>query len=401
MRKFLLAVLVAAAATVNAERAQTTSWAEDVAYFARELPKRHANAFHRITREQFDAAITRLQGDLPSLQGHHVAIRLLQITAQIGDGHTYVRLPASYRVLPIVFNLFDDDVRIAGTTEEHRDLFGARITALGATPIARAIELAETTLSQGENRWFALANLPGTLSRIETLHALGIAASLESLEVTVETPAGPVIRTIRPLPREQLQPVVPAGPLPQYRTRTAERFWFEPITGDPRGLYVAFRGYDDFGKNARALLTAIDGGKPTYVVIDLRQNGGGDFTKPREQLIPQLKQRGYTGKKLFVITGRRTFSAAMVNAIDFRKMLGATLVGEPPGEKPNSYQENDEMVLPRSKIVISYSTRYYTFLEADADAVMPDQLIAPTFEAFGDGRDEPLEWILKAAYRGA
>jgi hypothetical protein len=34
-----------------------------------------------------------------------------------------------------------------------------------------------------------------------------------------------------------------------------------------------------------------------------------------------------------------------------------------------------------------------------ADAVMPDPLISPTFEAFRDGRDEPLEWILKATQR--
>jgi hypothetical protein len=394
MRKILLAILLAFAPTLYAT--QATNWPEDVAYFARELPKRHANAFHRITREQFDTAIRQLQSDLPSLRDHQVAIRLLQITAQIGDGHTYVRLPASYRVLPVVFNLFEDDVRIVGTTEEHRDLFGARVTALGATPIARAIELANTTLSQDENKWFALANLPGTLSRIETLHALGIAASLDAVDLTVDTTAGAVTRTLRAIPREQLQPVVPAGPLPQYRMRTADRFWFEPIAGDASGLYVAFRGYDDFGKNARALLAALDSRKPSYVVIDLRQNGGGDFTKPREQLIPQLKQRGYSGKRLFVITGRRTFSAAMVNAIDFRNMLGATLVGEPPGEKPNSYQENDEMVLPRSRMAVSYSTKYYQFLDQDADAVTPDQLITPSFAAFRDGRDEPLEWILKA-----
>jgi hypothetical protein len=129
-------------------------------------------------------------------------------------------------------------------------------------------------------------------------------------------------------------------------------------------------------------------------VVDLRQNGGGDFTKPREQLIPQLKQRGYTGERVFVITGRRTFSAAMVNAIDFRDQLGAVLVGEPPGEKPNSFQEVDSMELPKSKLVVSYSTKYYKFLKQDADAVMPDQLIAPTWEALRDGRDEPLEWIL-------
>jgi hypothetical protein len=28
--------------------------------------------------------------------------------------------------------------------------------------------------------------------------------------------------------------------------------------------------------------------------------------------------------------------------------------------------------------------------------VMPDQLIAPTWEAFRDGRDEALEWILRS-----
>ena len=89
----------------------------------------------------------------------------------------------------------------------------------------------------------------------------------------------------------------------------------------------------------------------------------------------------------------------MVNAIDFRNTLQATLVGEPPGEKPNSYQENRTMQLPRSKLVISYSTKYYKFLELDAEAVLPDQVIAPTWEAFKDGRDEPLEWIVQAARR--
>ena len=123
------------------------------------------------------------------------------------------------------------------------------------------------------------------------------------------------------------------------------------------------------------MLAAVDSRTPAYLAIDLRQNSGGDFTKPREQLIPRLKQRRYTGAKVFVITGRRTFSAAMVNAIDFRNLLGAVLVGEPPGEKPNSYQENDGMELPRSK--------------------MPDQLITPTWEAFRDRRDEPLEWIAR------
>jgi C-terminal processing protease CtpA/Prc len=71
----------------------------------------------------------------------------------------------------------------------------------------------------------------------------------------------------------------------------------------------------------------------------MRQNGGGDFFEGRKHLIQPLKQRSSVSQKgrLFVITGRNTASAAMANAIDFRKELNAILVGEPTGERPNSY----------------------------------------------------------------
>lgn len=97
---------------------------------------------------------------------------------------------------------------------------------------------------------------------------------------------------------------------------------------------------------------------------------------------------------LFVIVGRRTFSAAMTNAIDFRKETNATLVGEPIGEKPKSYQENDEMKLPNSGIEISYSTKYYKFLDQDTPAVMPDKCIDPNWDDYKAGRDAVMNWIL-------
>jgi hypothetical protein len=36
-------------------------WTQDLAYFARELPKRHINAFHTVSREAFDAEVKKLQ----------------------------------------------------------------------------------------------------------------------------------------------------------------------------------------------------------------------------------------------------------------------------------------------------------------------------------------------------
>ena len=101
-------------------------------------------------------------------------------------------------------------------------------------------------------------------------------------------------------------------------------------------MYVSFRGYDSLGENTRKLFQLIHSNPTKRLVIDIRQNGGGDFFEGRRHLIQPLKKQPALNQKgrLFVIIGRQTFSAAMVNAIDFRKETNAILVGEPIGERP-------------------------------------------------------------------
>ena len=76
-------------------------WHDDVRYFARELPRRHKNAFHATTREQFERDIAALDTAIPSLHDHQIIVRLQQIAASVGDGHTRVQLPASFTRYPI------------------------------------------------------------------------------------------------------------------------------------------------------------------------------------------------------------------------------------------------------------------------------------------------------------
>jgi hypothetical protein len=54
------------------------------------------------------------------------------------------------------------------------------------------------------------------------------------------------------------------------------------------------------------------------------------------------------------------------------------------------------MTLPHSRLVMSYSTKYYKFVDEDVPAVMPDQRIDPEWTAFRAGRDPVMEWILAA-----
>ena len=107
------------------------------------------------------------------------------------------------------------------------------------------------------------------------------------------------------------------------------------------------------------------------------------------ELAKRPKLKGY------VIIGNRTFSAAMNNAVQFRDEAHAVLVGQPIGERPNSYQERRSFRLPNSRLEVSVSTQFYKFVPDDApNQVVPDQRIETKWEDFVAGRDPVLEWIL-------
>jgi hypothetical protein len=68
-------------------------WHQDLAFLARELPKRHANAFHFISRERFEAEVDQLNGKLDRLNSDEIYVGMNRIVNLIGDGHTYIRVP--------------------------------------------------------------------------------------------------------------------------------------------------------------------------------------------------------------------------------------------------------------------------------------------------------------------
>jgi hypothetical protein len=98
---------------------------------------------------------------------------------------------------------------------------------------------------------------------------------------------------------------------------------------------------------------------------------------------------------LFVLIGPRTFSAAMANAAHFRKRTHAVLVGQPIGEKPNSFQEAREMILPNSHWIARYSIKFYRFVSGNENLIRPDEEIEETWADFQAGRDPVLDWVLR------
>lgn len=380
-------------------------WHEDLAFYATEVPKRHINAFHFVSRKRFEHEVALLDRRIDSLDADAIFVGLARLAALIGDGHTHFVPPEDIANLPIDVRRFGDDYRVVAVRSGgglDRAL-GAKVLAIDGTPIAQVRKRLLTLTPQDENPNLGLARIEMTMTEGLYLHGLGIIADRDSAhylladdqrrEFTVTVHAVTMAETMgmawtRPYPGTPLRHRHPSDP-----------FWCDDL---PRvgTLYCNFRGYDGLEGEAAVMTHLLAQRHPNKLVIDLRYNGGGDYTLGQRWVVdairkmPALNRRGH----LFVLIGPYTFSAGMVNAVQFRDSTAALLVGEPIGEKPNSYQEAREMRLPNSHLLARYSTARYDFAPGTDNVVVPDHVVDRTWASYQAGRDPALEWAL--GYRG-
>lgn len=394
--QFILAATQGPKNELNQLSAQ--QWQQDLQYLAKELPRRHKNAFHTVTREQFEKSVAELNSQIPNLPSHEIVVGLMRIVASVGDAHTELSgFGISFHRFPLNIFWFDKELRVTRIAAQYKSAIGARVVQIGdlrTEDVAAQVD----PLVPHENEYWVRFRSPGYMTFAEILQAAKVIADSRIAPWTFADADGKQfslnIQTVEP--NQTIEWVDASDQLPLYRQRPDEQIWFTHLA-HAKTIYVNFRGYrDPFDKQIENLLAFIKQHPENRLVIDVRQNRGGDFTKVRKQLLPGLKQNSWWRKpgSLFIVTGRATQSAAVVNAIDFRKELNAILVGEPTGGQPNGYSEHGDFKLPNSKLVVNYSSRYYKFQDKDTTAVMPGKLIEPSWDAYRAGRDPVMEWIL-------
>lgn len=395
-------VLLSACASQNATPEITSdAWRDDLRYLARELPTRHVNAFHTIGREAFAAEVARLDAAIPKMNGDEVLVGLMRIVALVGDGHTHLDLPPNSLRYPLEMQWFGDELRVVAAGAPYHAAVGARVLAIGSTSIRDVMTRTTQLVPRGENegRTRLLATIQ--LTSPEVLHGLGFVANQQNAPFVLELATGERSTiTLSPAALGNFSSwrLATGDKPPLYLQRLNEPWWTEFLP-DTQTVYFSFARYPpeaDFRDRAVALGKLIDDSHARRLVIDVRRNGGGDFTRFRQLLLPIIKSRVAINRKggLYVITGPGTFSAATVNAFDLRNEANAILAGSPTGMRPTHYGEHAEFSLPNSGLRVSYSTQYHRFGSAKDSAVVPDQLIEPTWAEFRAGRDPVLEWIL-------
>ena len=397
----LLLVLSACGSQNGGPQLSSDAWRQDLRYLARELPGHHVNAFHTISRESFEAEVTRLDADIAHLNSDEVLVGLMRIVALIGDGHTHLDLPPNSLRYPVEMQWFGDELRVIAAQSPYHSAVGARVLAIGSTPIGdvmkRAIELVPRGENDGRTRFTATVQL----TTPEVLHGLGLIDNRANARFALETATGErTTITFSPARFAGFSAwrLATGDAPPLYLQRLTEPWWTEFLP-DAQTVYFSFTGYPadaQFRERTAALAHLLDETHARRLVIDLRRNQGGDLTQFRRLLLPIIKARTTINRKggLFVITGPGTFSAATINALDLRNESNAILVGSPTGMRPNHYGEHGEFRLPNSGFRISYATQYYRFSVDTDSAVVPDQRVEPTWTDFRTGRDPAMEWIL-------
>src|SRR5581483_6413760 len=109
----VLTILIIPSAKIRSDSPSLTKeqWREDLKFLARELPKRHANAFHYTSRERFEAEVADLDRRLDRLNADEIYAGLNRIANLVGDGHTFV-YPGDAAILPLHVMKFGADYRV-------------------------------------------------------------------------------------------------------------------------------------------------------------------------------------------------------------------------------------------------------------------------------------------------
>jgi hypothetical protein len=369
-------------------------WHEDLAFFARELPKHHANAFFSLSRAAFEAEVAGLDKRIDRANGDEMFVGLQAIAKSIGDGHTGMVAPADRRVIPIQVQKFGGEFRVVAAGPAAAKALGTRIVRIGRVRMADAWHRVMALTPQGELDQLRREDALVYLTRGYALHGLDITPSRDHAVYTFVPDSGEAF--------DLDIAAVPAGSDPAMTGLVAERelrnqnkdapFWCKDI--GQKTVYCGWRTYQDLDVHAKEMFALA--AKADKLVIDMRDNGGGDNTVGYSQIVKPLKDDARLNRKgrLYVLIGAETFSAAMNNAAQFQDETNAILAGETIGEKPNSYQEPRQFRLPRSHLVVRASTLWYAFRKTGPNVVAPDKEIVPSWDEVKAGRDPVLEWVL-------
>ncbi len=373
----------------NVDTATAAKWREDLRYFAAEMPKRHKNLFHLMTRDQFETAVRNLDERIPRLTQNQIIVELQRIVAMIRDGHTRIQdFPfgpkIGFRSYPIYLYQYKDGLFVQAADPAYKDAVGARVIKIGNAATEQAwAKITDLVCRDGDNEMSIKAIAPVLVVTPEILQAVGIVDDPENASFTFERNGRQQTIVLKPAADRPLANHGPTwrkpanwtdardaatAPTPLWEKDQQNFFWFEYLS-QSRTVYVQYNAVADKPNEtvaafANRLFDFVNANSVDRLVLDVRLNGGGNnfLNRPLLRGIIRTTKIDQPGK-LFVILGRQTFSAAQDFVDELENYTNVIFVGEPTGESPNQFGDPASVVLPNSGLTIRASTLWWQFTD--------------------------------------
>lgn len=377
-------------------------WEKDLKFVKNELPKKHKNLFFSKPEKEFEKEMNELIGKVKEYNDDEIKAELAKIITSVNDSHTSLDIQGS-KSYPLSFFEFEDGIYVTNTSLEHKDLLGKRLVEINGYSIEELHKKLDPFVSKDNGaimkiQFCSLMKLP------EVLKISGITKGDEAVFTFAASPEINV--TVKPLEITDLKKTKFLTDEPEYidkfpisKQKPDSNYWFEYIE-ESNAVYVKYnlcsnmRDYS-FSNFTDDVFKTLDNKKAKTLIIDLRDNGGGN-SLVFNPFFKEIKKRDNINKKenLFVIVGRSTFSSAVLNSMELRNSTNATLIGEPTGGKPNHYGEVKTLHLSNVNMNLRYSSKYFKTSEKDEDSIYPDIDIKLKASSYFKGRDDILDYIL-------
>lgn len=412
---------------------------QDIEQFSRLLAM--DKAFSPAAREEANRQIAALRAERASLDRGKFRVALMRIVALADNGHT--NLEGKNGVLPNCVGIramwFADGLYILRARADSADLLGARVASIGGRPAAKVL-VALMQLHGGAEGWRRV-HAALYIHSPEILYGAGLSPRPDETTWDFRLPDG--TETMRTLPAEDcdrepsglmtrwLSPQKLKGELDAWRPLLSadsdlpvslrefntpfRRTWIEHGCT----LFIQLKAIQDIGAyRIRDFLKATSdemaAHRPCNVILDLRFNSGGDYTKVAG-FASRLPSLASPGGRVYILTGPQTFSAAITMAVLVKQAAAsrAIVLGEPVGDRLAFYGEGNTGCLPHSSLCVHYATGMHDYAHPCDDwnkcfwlnwlfplqvgSLDPDEAIKMTFSDYRARRDPVFERAIALA----
>lgn len=373
-------VLIVMAGQLSAQVSQTPQqWQEDLDFIHQTIHQEYPFLFKKTTAEAFDLRVKELGKAIPTLEDHEVIAGFARIISSFEYGHTALRLggKAGFRSLPINLYHFNDGLFVEGVHQDFAKALGAKVTHMAGMPIDEVLAKVRPVIP-AENDQYAKGYGIGYAVMPEVLHAQGVTLELkESIVFTLEKDGNSFEQVVSLLPdakrpihynfteaKDDWVTLREQDNTPYYLKNLDKRYYFDYLP-EQKAVYVRQSSVfhdesetiQDFYQRVFAFVAENEVEK---MVLDVRLNGGGNNLNNKEVItgIIRAEKINQVGK-LYVILGRKTFSAAQNLVNELHNYTNAIFVGEPTGENINFYGDANTVQLPNSQINLRLSWAWW------------------------------------------